>query len=77
MKAPVGVNSKNRLIHSVVATAANTHDSQVLEDLLHGDQRRVYGDSAYRGQGPVIKKRVPLAKDFMQGKARRNHPRPC
>ena len=74
MKAHIGVDSKNRLIHSVVATAANTHDSQVLEDLLHGDETRVYGDSAYRGQGPVIKKHAPQAKDFTQAKARRNHP---
>ena len=74
MKAHIGVDSKNRLIHSVVATAANTHDSQVLEDLLHGDETRVYGDSAYRGQGPVIKKHAPQAKAFTQAKARRNHP---
>ena len=73
MKAHIGVDSKNRLIHSVVATAANVHDSQVLEDLLHGDEARVYGDSAYRGQGHVIKKQAPHAKDFTQHKARRNH----
>ena len=36
LKAHIGVDSKNRLIHSVVVTAANVHDSQILEDLLHG-----------------------------------------
>jgi hypothetical protein len=43
MKAHIGVDSKTKLIHSVVATAANVHDSQVIGDLLHGDvllQRR-------------------------------------
>ena len=74
MKAHIGVDSKNRLIHSVAATAANVHDSQILEDLLHGEETRVYGDSAYRGQGHVIKKQAPHAKDFTQHKARRNHP---
>jgi IS5 family transposase len=74
MKAHIGVDSKNRLIHSVVATAANMHDSQVLVDLLHGEETRVYGDSAYRGQGSVILKQAPQAKDFTQAKARRNHP---
>ena len=34
MKAHIGVDSKTRQIHSVVATAANVHDSQVLEDLM-------------------------------------------
>jgi len=42
MKAHIGVDSKTRQIHWVVATAANVHDSQVLEDLLHGDETR-YG----------------------------------
>ena len=36
MKAHIGVDSKKKMIHSVVATAAKIHDSQVLEDLLHG-----------------------------------------
>ena len=36
-----GRDSKNRLIHSMVATAANVHDSQVLENLLRNDKVRV------------------------------------
>jgi len=38
MKAHIGVDSKTKLIHSVAVTPANTHDLQVLEDLLHGDR---------------------------------------
>ena len=41
MKAHIGVDSKTKMIHSVAATAANVHDSQVLEDLLHGAETRV------------------------------------
>jgi IS5 family transposase len=51
MKAHIGVDSRSKLIHSVVATAANVHDSQVLGDLLHGAETRVWGDSAYTGTG--------------------------
>ena len=51
MKAHVGVDSKTKLIHSVVATAANVADCTVLPDLLHGDETKVWGDQAYRGQG--------------------------
>lgn len=29
--------------------AANVHDKHLLPDLLHGNERRVYGDSAYPG----------------------------
>ena len=40
-KAHLGIDSKVKLIHSVVATAANVHDSQILPDLLHGAETRV------------------------------------
>jgi IS5 family transposase len=44
MKAHIGVDSQTKLIHSVAATAANVHDSQMLEDLLHGDETRDWAD---------------------------------
>ena len=64
MKAHMGVDSQHKLIHSVVATAANVADSQVLPDLLHGEETRVYGDQAYRGQTELIRQHAPRAKDF-------------
>ena len=64
MKAHIGVDSKTKLIHSVVATAANVADSTILPDLLHGDETRVWGDQAYRGQQAVIRDSAPKAKDF-------------
>ena len=72
MKAHVGVDSRTKMIHSVVATAGNVHDSQVLQDLLHGDETRVWGDSAYAGQGAVIREHAPNAKDFTNQKGLRN-----
>ncbi len=47
MKLHIGVDSRTGLVHSAAVTAANVHDKHLLEDLLHGDERRVYGDSAY------------------------------
>jgi IS5 family transposase len=38
MKVHIGVDSRTTLIHSVAATAANVHDSQVLPKLLHGSK---------------------------------------
>jgi IS5 family transposase len=55
MKAHIGVDSRTRTIHTIAATAANVHDSKVLGQLLHGRERRVYGDSAYRGQREVLR----------------------
>ncbi|MGC2412431.1 MAG: IS5 family transposase [Stellaceae bacterium] len=64
MKAHLGVDSKTKLIHSVVATAANVADATVLPELLHGGETRVWGDQAYRGQRAAIRRRAPRAKDF-------------
>ena len=72
MKAHIGVDSRSKLIHSVAATAANVHDSQVLEDLLHGEETKVWGDSAYAGQTETLRKAAPSAKDFTQKKGSRH-----
>jgi len=63
MKAHVGVDSQSKMIHSVVATAANVADSTVLSELLHGEETRVWGDQAYRGQTETIRRVAPQAKD--------------
>ena len=63
MKAHVGVDSKTKIIHTAVATAANVADSTVLADLLHGEETRVWGDQAYRGQTEVIRECAPRAQD--------------
>ncbi len=72
MKTHIGVDSKSKLIHSIVVTPANCHDSQVLEDLLHGEETRVWGDSAYAGQTEMIKQGSPEAKDFTNKKGSRH-----
>ena len=74
MKAHIGVDSRTKLIHSVVATAANVHDSQILPDLLHGEETRVWGDSAYAGQRDVIREHAPKAQDFTNKKGHRSRP---
>ncbi len=74
MKAHIGVDSRTKLIHSVAATAAHVHDSQVLPDLLHGQETRVWGDAAYSGQREVIQQHAPEAKSFIQAKAHRHRP---
>ncbi len=63
MKAHVGVDSKTKIIHTAVATAANVADATVLPDLLHGEETRVWGDQAYRGQTEVIHQCAPQAQD--------------
>ena len=64
MKGHFGVDSRSKLIHAVQATPANVADSTVLPNLLHGNETRVWGDQAYRGQRAVIKEHAPRAWDF-------------
>jgi len=63
MKAHVGVDSKTKMIHTVVATAANVADATVLPELLHGEETRVWGDQGYVGQTEVIHECAPQAQD--------------
>lgn len=71
IKAHIGVDSKTKLVHSVVATPANVHDSVVFGDFLHGDESRVWGNPAHAGKGDVIAEHAPQAKDFTNRKGRR------
>jgi IS5 family transposase len=71
MKAHIGVDSRTRVIHAVAATAANVHNATCLPDLLHGDESKVWGDSAYQGQSAVIERCAPNAQDMTNRRYRR------
>lgn len=47
MKLHVGADSTSGVAHSATVSTANLHDSQVMEELLHGDETAIYGDRAY------------------------------
>jgi len=70
MKAHVGVDSKTKIIHTAVATAANVSDVAILPDLLHGEETRVWGDGAYQGQSEVIRACAARAQDYTQRRCR-------
>ena len=71
MKAHIGVDSKVKTVHSVTATPANVHDSRTIPDILHGDETRVWGDSAYQGQREAILKAAPQAQNFTHHRGNR------
>ena len=76
MKVHIGVDSQSGLVHSASVTAANVHDSHEVANLLHGEETRFYGDSAYRGkdQRERLKTIAPRAKDFTNQRAYKNRP---
>ena len=71
MKMHIGVDSRTGLAHSAVVTAANVHDKHPLPDLLHGNEQRVYGDSAYASQKELICGKAPWARDFTNQRVRK------
>lgn len=46
MKLHVGTDTRG-VAHTAVVTTARVHDSQVMDELLHGDEQALYGDRAY------------------------------
>ena len=49
MKMHIGVDDRDGLIHSIETTAANVHDLTAADQLLHGEEQRVWGDAGYTG----------------------------
>ena len=49
MKAHVGVDSRTKLVHTVLASAANVADRDAMPYLLHGNETRVSGGSGLSG----------------------------
>src|SRR5271169_6486947 len=73
MKAHLGVDSKTKLIHAILDSAANVPDVDALPYLLHGRETRVCGDQGYQGRTAVIRDCAPNAKDFTNRRYRRRH----
>ena len=70
MKAHIGVDSKEGIVHSVCSTAASVADKHMLAGLLHGHERKVWGDGAYQGQGEAIRQAAPHAQDMTSRRTR-------
>ncbi|WP_444926027.1 IS5 family transposase [Microbulbifer sp. TRSA002] len=49
MKMHIGVDDVLGVIHSIDTTAANSHDVTTTERVLHGEEKRIWGDSGYIG----------------------------
>jgi transposase, IS5 family len=70
MKAHVGVDAKEGHVHSLCSTAASVADKHMLADLLHGDEKKVWGDGGYQGQGEAIRAAAPEAQDMTSRRTR-------
>jgi len=64
MKAHIGIDSKEGIVHSVCSTAASVSDVHMLPELLHGEENKVWGDAGYQGQTEAIHEAAPKAQDM-------------
>lgn len=63
-KAHIGMDSNSGLVHSVCTSAASVHDKHMLPHLLHGEEKKVWGDAGYQGQTETIREAAPDAQDM-------------
>jgi IS5 family transposase len=69
-KAHIGVDSKEGIVYSVCTSAASVSDVHMLPDLLHGAEKKVWGDACYQGQTEVIDAAAPEAQDMTSRRAK-------
>ena len=47
MKVHTGTDCQSGLVHTVKVTTASVHDKQEMDELLHGEEKAVFGDKGY------------------------------
>lgn len=57
MKAHIGVDARNGLIHTLTTTTAKIHDRNIFQNLLHGKEKIIFGDKGYANREDKISKR--------------------
>ena len=70
LKAHIGVDSRQGIVHSVCTTAASVADKHMLPDLLHGAERKVWGAGGYQGLSETIRQAAPHAQDMTSRRTR-------
>jgi IS5 family transposase len=69
-KAHIGVDSKSGVVHSVCTSAASVSDVHMLPYLLHGEEKKVWGDAGYQGQTEAIHAAAPATQDMTSRRAK-------
>lgn len=65
LKMHIGVDDTLGQIPSLETTPANTHDLRVIDQMLHAEEERAFGDSVYQGLKDHLAAKKRKAKHFI------------
>ncbi|HYE76059.1 MAG TPA: IS5 family transposase, partial [Blastocatellia bacterium] len=74
LKAAIGVDSKSGLVHHCVVTTAKVHDNALRDQLLHGQEKAVFGDKGFAGDRAKQQARQKGLYWGVMDQAKRAHP---
>lgn len=63
-KAHIGVDPTEGIVHSACMPAASVSEVHMLGGLLHGEEKKVWGDAGYQGQTERVHEAAPAAQDM-------------
>lgn len=75
-KAHVACDATSRIVTGVIATSADVHDSNVLEQLLRGDEPSVMADKAYESKARRARLKAHGIDDQLMYKKKAGKPQP-
>ncbi len=70
----IGVDHKSGIVHSVKTTTAKIHDKDMQNDLLHGEEKAIFGDKGYCKEEDKREMRERGIFCGILDKAKINHP---
>lgn len=62
MKGHIGVDAESGLVHHIKTTAANVSDNTMMDQLLYGEERALFGDKGYADN--TVKKKARSGEFF-------------
>lgn len=74
MKAHIGSDAKSGIVHHLETTAAKTNDRVPMKQLLHGEERAIFGDKGYYKQEDKRQARAKGILWAVSDRGTRNHP---
>lgn len=74
MKAHIGVDMKHGVVHTMKTTTAKVHDRKLFKELLHGEEKAIFGDKGYYREEDKCSARQEGILWAVSDRGKKNHP---